>query len=98
MCLILKNKEIIIVITTIFRTPQIPTLFRHETNKIWKFENGFNEDLHKWIKNNFEFKIKPITQKKTLFWMGITKLNYPNIIDIIKNNKLDFKELKNIER
>ena len=24
--------------------------------KIWKFENGFNEDFCKWIKNNFEFK------------------------------------------
>lgn len=79
-----------------FFTPQINYL--DINTKIWKFENGFNKDFCKWIKNNFKYNIEPISQKKDLVLDGYNKIKLSNnIIDTIKNMyRLDLNTWKDI--
>jgi hypothetical protein len=60
-----------------FFVPQIN--FIDYDTKIWKFENGFNIDFTKWIKENFNLELN-ILAKKT---------NYinPNLNELYLNNK-----------
>ena len=72
-------------------TPQVN--FLNPNIKLWKYEDGFNQNFCDWIEDNFGYKIQPVKQKKDKSLDNYEKVTLTlKQLDVIKNMyKLDFE-------
>ena len=96
------GRNVLIILKSSSNTSNVPCLnlvvcltvnFLNPNIKLWKYEDGFNQNFCDWIEDNFGYKIQPVKQKKDKSLDNYEKVTLTlKQLDVIKNMyKLDFE-------